>query len=83
MGFIYYRVYPFITKNKYNWINSLQFASHSEHLHHLAPEVVDHFDGDAAVLGFVEGAAGVAVEGALRAQTRPSPGPIPTCINET
>ena len=65
MGFIYYRLYPFITKNKYNWINSLQFASHSEHLHHLVPEVVDHFDSDAAVLGFVEGTAGVAVEDGL------------------
>ena len=65
MGFIYYRLYPFITKNKYNWINSLQFASHSEHLHHLVPEVVDRLDGDAAVLGFVEGTAGVAVEGGL------------------
>ena len=37
MGFIYYQLYPFITKNKYNGINSLQFASHSEHLHHLIP----------------------------------------------
>jgi len=31
--------------------------------HHLIPEVLDHFDGDSTVLGFVEGVAGVAVEG--------------------
>ena len=74
MGFIYYQLYPFITKNKYNGINSLQFTSHPEHLHHLVPEVVDHFDGDAAVLGFVEGTAGVAVEGGLvrRCDLRPA-----------
>ena len=73
MGFIYYHLYLFITKNKYNWINLLQFASNPENLHHLIPEVVDHFDGDSSVLGFFEGTADVAVEG----------GPIPTCINET
>ena len=74
MGFIYYQLYPFITKNKYNGINSLQFTSNSEHLHHLIPEVVDHFDGDAAVLGFVEGTACVAVEGGLvrRRDLRPA-----------
>jgi putative IMPACT (imprinted ancient) family translation regulator len=27
-----------------------------EHLHHLIAQVVDYFDGDAAGLGFLEGA---------------------------
>jgi hypothetical protein len=42
-------------------------ASHPEDFHDLVAEVVDDFDGDAAVFGFIEGAGGVAVEGGQRA----------------
>lgn len=35
---------------------------HAKYFHHFVAEVVDDFDGDAAGLGFVEGAGCVAVE---------------------
>ena len=37
-------------------------SSHPKYLHHLIPEVVDDFHGDAAGLEFVEGAGGVAIQ---------------------
>ena len=37
-------------------------STHSEHLYHLIPKMVDHLDGNAAGW-FVEGAGDVAVEG--------------------
>ena len=40
----------------------MRITLHSEDFHDLVAEVVDDFDGDAAGLGFGEGAGGVAVE---------------------
>jgi hypothetical protein len=39
------------------------YLSNAENLHHLFPEVVDDFHGDASALRLLEWAGGVAVEG--------------------
>ena len=51
------------------WLNFKNF-------HHLIPQMIDDFYGDSALLGLVEGAGGVAVEGCRTRRIPAGPEPL-------